>query len=87
MSRSTTTERFPSAAGPVVLTGTPVVPGVALGPVVRPSGAVTLPAGGEPAVDEAARPGRRRASTPRPTSSPAGSRGGPPARRGSVPRC
>jgi len=59
MSSSTTTERFPSAAGPVVLTGTPVVPGVALGPVVRPSGAVTLPTGGEPAVDEATRPGEK----------------------------
>ncbi|MGZ4507342.1 MAG: putative PEP-binding protein [Blastococcus sp.] len=56
MSSSTTTERSPSAAGPVVLTGTPVVPGVALGPVVRPSGAVTLPAGGEATLDEAARP-------------------------------
>ena len=29
---------------PVVLTGTPVVPGVALGPVIRPAGSVTLPA-------------------------------------------
>ncbi|MGZ4571743.1 MAG: putative PEP-binding protein [Blastococcus sp.] len=56
MSSSTTTERSPSAAGPVVLTGPPVVPGVALGPVVRPSGAVTLPAGGEATLDEAARP-------------------------------
>ncbi|MEI4273125.1 putative PEP-binding protein [Klenkia sp. LSe6-5] len=31
------------AAGPTVLTGTPVVPGVALGPVIRPHGAVQLP--------------------------------------------
>ncbi|MCO7218251.1 phosphoenolpyruvate--protein phosphotransferase [Klenkia sp. PcliD-1-E] len=31
------------ADGPVVLTGTPVVPGVALGPVIRPHGAVQLP--------------------------------------------
>src|SRR3954464_6032890 len=30
--------------GTTVLTGTPVVPGVALGPVVRPIGAVELPA-------------------------------------------
>ncbi|MGZ4547260.1 MAG: putative PEP-binding protein [Blastococcus sp.] len=59
MSSSTTTERSPSAAGPVVLTGTPVVPGVALGPVVRPSGAVTLPAGGEAALDEAGRPAEK----------------------------
>ena len=29
--------------GPTVLTGTPVVPGVALGPVIRPHGAVQLP--------------------------------------------
>jgi phosphotransferase system enzyme I (PtsI) len=44
-------------AGPVVLSGTPVVPGVALGPVVRPSGAVQLPsadAGSMPAADRAA---------------------------------
>jgi phosphotransferase system enzyme I (PtsI) len=38
----------PTASGtlsaPVVLTGTPVVPGVALGPVVRPTGTVQLPA-------------------------------------------
>ena len=35
----------PSTAAPatVVLTGTPVVPGVALGPVVRPTGTVRLP--------------------------------------------
>src|SRR5688500_5186256 len=32
-----------TAAGPVLLPGTPVVPGVAWGPVVRPSGAVALP--------------------------------------------
>src|SRR3954447_14197128 len=35
-----------------VLTGTPVVPGVAFGPVVRPSGAVRLPDGGRPEVPE-----------------------------------
>ena len=42
------TARRPRSAGgaPVVLTGTPVVPGVALGPVIRPAGAVRLPDGG-----------------------------------------
>jgi phosphotransferase system enzyme I (PtsI) len=35
------------SSSPVVLTGTPVVPGVALGPVVRPSAGVRLPAEGE----------------------------------------
>src|ERR1700712_4564651 len=30
-------------SGPLVLAGTPVVPGVALGPVVRPSAGVRLP--------------------------------------------
>jgi phosphotransferase system enzyme I (PtsI) len=33
-----------TASGTAVLTGTPVVPGVALGPVIRPSGGVRLPA-------------------------------------------
>jgi phosphotransferase system enzyme I (PtsI) len=42
---SSTTESLPATTGPVVLTGTPVVPGVALGPVIRPSGAVRLPEG------------------------------------------
>ena len=42
---STTSAPLPTTAGPVVLTGTPVVPGVALGPVIRPSGAVRLPEG------------------------------------------
>ena len=32
-----------TTGGPRVLPGTPVVPGVAWGPVVRPSGAVALP--------------------------------------------
>jgi phosphoenolpyruvate-protein phosphotransferase (PTS system enzyme I) len=45
----------PAALGAVVLTGTPVVPGVAVGPVVRPSGSVRLPAEDAPPVDEAAR--------------------------------
>ena len=38
---STRTTSLPPATGPMVLTGTPVVPGVALGPVIRPAGAVT----------------------------------------------
>src|SRR3954453_859649 len=37
---------------PTVLTGTPVVPGVAVGPVVRPVGAVELPTGPGPVVPE-----------------------------------
>ena len=43
---STTTSRTdtpPSPGVPTVLVGTPVVPGVALGPVIRPAGAVRLP--------------------------------------------
>ncbi|MGY1741315.1 MULTISPECIES: phosphoenolpyruvate--protein phosphotransferase [unclassified Blastococcus] len=46
-------------SSPTVLTGTPVVPGVAWGPVVRPSGAVRLP--DEPAgpVAEAERAGEK----------------------------
>jgi phosphotransferase system enzyme I (PtsI) len=43
---STTTPRT------AVLTGTPVVPGVALGPVIRPSGAVRLPSEDLPGVPE-----------------------------------
>src|SRR4051812_12835731 len=39
----------------VVLTGTPVVPGVAVGPVVRPSGSVRLPTGDAPLVEESRR--------------------------------
>jgi len=38
-----TTVSSPAATGPAVLTGTPVVPGAAVGPVVRPAGAVRLP--------------------------------------------
>ena len=38
-----TTASVPTLSTPVVLTGTPVVPGVAFGPVVRPTGAVALP--------------------------------------------
>jgi phosphoenolpyruvate-protein phosphotransferase (PTS system enzyme I) len=49
------TESLPATSGPVVLTGTPVVPGVALGPVIRPSGAVRLPEGDAPEVADDAR--------------------------------
>ena len=42
-------------AEPRVLTGTPVVPGVAFGPVVRPSRAVRLPAADQPAVPDGER--------------------------------
>ena len=38
-----TTVTTPAPPGPAVLTGTPVVPGAAVGPVVRPAGAVRLP--------------------------------------------
>src|SRR3954454_10468205 len=44
---------------PAVLTGTPVVPGVALGPVVRPSGAVRLPSEDAPDVAEGQRPAEK----------------------------
>jgi phosphotransferase system enzyme I (PtsI) len=44
-----------ASSGAVVLTGTPVVPGVALGPVVRPSAGVHLPAEGEPELAESGR--------------------------------
>jgi phosphoenolpyruvate-protein phosphotransferase (PTS system enzyme I) len=44
MTRTASEADLPATApGAVVLTGTPVVPGVALGPVVRPTGAVRLP--------------------------------------------
>src|SRR4051812_10539247 len=56
---STTTDSLPATAGPVVLTGTPVVPGVALGPVIRPAGAVQLPAEDQPPLAEGARPGEK----------------------------
>jgi phosphotransferase system enzyme I (PtsI) len=45
----------PATVATVVLTGTPVVPGVAVGPVVRPSGSVRLPVPDAPPVEEAAR--------------------------------
>ena len=47
------------AGGPTVLTGTPVVPGVALGPVIRPHGAVQLPTEDDAPVAEADRAGER----------------------------
>src|SRR5687768_7151560 len=56
---STTSAPLPATTGPVVLTGTPVVPGVALGPVIRPSGAVRLPEGEAAEVPENERPAER----------------------------
>ncbi|TFV67312.1 UNVERIFIED_ORG: phosphoenolpyruvate--protein phosphotransferase [Bacillus sp. AZ43] len=50
-----TTVPSPAATGPLVLTGTPVVPGAAVGPVVRPAGAVRLPEERSPSVPEQAR--------------------------------
>ncbi|WP_100499473.1 phosphoenolpyruvate--protein phosphotransferase [Geodermatophilus chilensis] len=49
----------PSTGGPVVLPGTPVVPGVAWGPVVRPSGAVVLPGDDGAVVAEEERAGEK----------------------------
>src|SRR5690242_6782645 len=51
------TSTAPSA--PQVLTGTPVVPGVAWGPVVRPAGAVRLPTDESPPVPDAERAAER----------------------------
>ena len=56
---STGTAGLPPTTGPAVLTGTPVVPGVALGPVIRPAGAVRLPAEDQPDVPAAERPTER----------------------------
>jgi len=53
------TDSLPTTSGPVVLTGTPVVPGVALGPVIRPSGTVRLPAEDQPPVAEDGRPAEK----------------------------
>ncbi|MBB3085217.1 phosphoenolpyruvate--protein phosphotransferase [Geodermatophilus sabuli] len=50
---------LPTTGGPTVLPGTPVVPGVAYGPVVRPSGAVRLPADDGAVVREDERAGER----------------------------
>jgi len=54
MSSTPTGTRIPPAAsaGATVLTGTPVVPGVAVGPVVRPVGGVELPATKGPWIPE-----------------------------------
>src|SRR4051794_19994308 len=49
------TVSLPATTGPAVLTGTPVVPGVALGPVIRPSGAVQLPEAGQAQLPEGER--------------------------------
>jgi phosphotransferase system enzyme I (PtsI) len=59
MSTTSTGTTLPSTTGPVVLTGTPVVPGVALGPVIRPAGAVQLPAENYAEVPDADRPTER----------------------------
>jgi phosphotransferase system enzyme I (PtsI) len=53
------TAALPQTGGPVVLPGTPVVPGVVLGPVVRPSGAVLLPADEGTVVPEDRRAGEK----------------------------
>lgn len=53
------TVESPALGDSVVLTGTPVVPGVAVGPVVRPSGSVRLPAGDAPLVEEGRRAGEK----------------------------
>ncbi|MCV2490185.1 PEP-utilizing enzyme [Geodermatophilus sp. YIM 151500] len=58
-STSTGTALPTAASAPMVLTGTPVVPGVAVGPVVRPSGAVRLPEPGAAPVAEADRPAEK----------------------------
>src|SRR3954451_6256461 len=55
----TPTAAVPSPTGPIVLTGTPVVPGAALGPVIRPAGAVQLPPENAAQVPEADRPAER----------------------------
>ena len=59
MTTTSGTTPLPQATGPTVLTGTPVVPGVALGPVIRPSGAVRLPDPGQPEIGEADRPAEK----------------------------
>jgi phosphotransferase system enzyme I (PtsI) len=55
----TSTGTAPPPTAPMTLTGTPVVPGVALGPVIRPAGAVQLPAEGFAEVPDADRPAER----------------------------
>jgi phosphotransferase system enzyme I (PtsI) len=57
---STTSTPVSSAtSAPVVLTGTPVVPGAALGPVIRPSEGVQLPSGEVPEVAADDRPAEK----------------------------
>jgi len=56
---SAATAAGPVLGGPTVLTGTPVVPGVAVGPVVRPIGTVELPATPGPEVAEGDRAAER----------------------------
>ncbi len=53
------TDALAAPSGPTVLTGTPVVPGVALGPVVRPTGAVRLPDPDAQPVSDGDRPGEK----------------------------
>ena len=53
------TDALAAPSGPTILTGTPVVPGVALGPVVRPTGAVRLPEADAAPVPEAGRAGEK----------------------------
>ena len=50
-----TTVSTPATTGPAILTGTPVVPGAAVGPVVRPAGAVQLPDADQQPVPEGER--------------------------------
>ncbi|HEY0125805.1 MAG TPA: putative PEP-binding protein [Blastococcus sp.] len=54
-----TTVSSPASTGRTVLTGTPVVPGAAVGPVVRPAGAVRLPDEQQAPVPEAERAGEK----------------------------
>jgi phosphotransferase system enzyme I (PtsI) len=55
---SSTVSSLPTAES-IVLTGTPVVPGAAVGPVIRPAGAVQLPAESAAALPEAERDGEK----------------------------
>ena len=55
---SSTVSSRPTAES-IVLTGTPVVPGAAVGPVIRPAGAVQLPAESATALPEAERDGEK----------------------------
>ena len=80
----------PVAAGPSCSTGTPVVPGVALGPVVRPSGAVRLPDRGPSPRSPEERPGRGEGAVPAAAAEAVAERLSGAGRRpppASVPRC